>query len=159
MVQESRTERVLESLRENKHKFIRINYPNGDMVGHTGVPQAVQIAVEATDLSVGRLMEAIRAAGGILVLTADHGNADDMFERNKKGEVAMDPRTGAPKAKTSHSLNPVPCFIWDSTGAGSWRLSEAARKGGLGITSLTATCINLLGFESPEGYDPSLVSC
>lgn len=151
------TDVVLESLKANKHRFIRINYPNGDMVGHTGHCQAVQISVEATDLSVGRLMEAIKAVGGILVLTADHGNADDMYERNKKGEPVIDPRTGAPKAKTSHTLNPVPCFIWDSSGSANARLSAAAQKGGLGITSLTATCLNLLGFETPEGYDPSLV--
>ena len=152
------TDVVLESLSANKHKFIRINYPNGDMVGHTGHVQAVQISVEATDLSVGRLMEAIKAAGGILVLTADHGNADEMYERNKKGEIVMDARTGQPKAKTSHSLNPVPCFIWDSTGKAGLRLSESAKKGGLGITSLTATCINLLGYDAPGDYDPSLVS-
>jgi bisphosphoglycerate-independent phosphoglycerate mutase (AlkP superfamily) len=59
--------------------------------------------------------------GGILVLTADHGNADEMYERNKKGEVAMDKRTGQPKPKTSHSLNPVPCFIWDPAGASNVR--------------------------------------
>lgn len=159
------TDVVLDSIRANKHKFIRINFPNGDMVGHTGNVQAVEISVEATDLCVGRLMEAIKAAGGLLVLTADHGNADEMYERNKKGEIVMDPRTGAPKAKTSHSLNPVPCFVWDPSGASKVQLSAAAQKGGpagsgpsLGITSLTATCINLLGYETPEGYDPSVVT-
>ncbi len=151
------TDVVLDSIRNNKHRFIRLNYPNGDMVGHTGHFQAVQISVEATDLSVGRMMEALEKAGGILVLTADHGNADDMFQRDKKGNVAIDERTGQPKAKTSHSLNPVPCFVWDPAGTSKARLSEAAKKGGLGITSLTATCINLLGFEAPEGYDPSIV--
>jgi 2,3-bisphosphoglycerate-independent phosphoglycerate mutase len=151
------TDVALESIRANKHRFIRINYPNGDMVGHTGHCQAVEISVEATDLSVGRLMAALKDAGGVLVLTADHGNADDMYERNKKGEVVMDPRTGQPKAKTSHSLNPVPCFIWDPAGAAKARLSAAAKKGGLGITSLTATCIKLLGYEPPEGYDPAIV--
>lgn len=151
------TDVAIESIRANKHRFIRINYPNGDMVGHTGVPQAVQIAVEATDLSVGRLMEAIREAEGILVLSADHGNADDMYERNKRGEIVIDPRTGKPKAKTSHSLNPVPCFIWDPSGVSKARLSAAALKGGLGITSLTGTCIKLLGYEPPEDYDPALV--
>lgn len=151
------TDVALESIRSNKHRFIRINYPNGDMVGHTGVPQAVQISVEATDLCVGRLMEAIREAGGILVLTADHGNADEMYERNKKGQVVIDERTGKPKAKTSHSLNPVPCFVWDPAGAAKVRLSDAAKKGGLGITSLTGTCLKLLGFEPPAGYDPAIV--
>lgn len=151
------TDVVLESIRANKHRFIRLNYPNGDMVGHTGDCLAVEISVEATDLSVGRLLAALREAGGILVLTADHGNADDMFERNKKNEVVIDPRTGKPKAKTSHSLNPVPCFIWDASGTANARLSAAAQKGGLGITSLTATCIKLLGYEPPADYDPSLV--
>lgn len=151
------TDTVLASIRGNKHRFIRINYPNGDMVGHTGDCLAVEISVEATDLSVGRLMAAIKEAGGILVLTADHGNADDMLERNKKGEIVIDPRTGLPKAKTSHSLNPVPCFIWDPSGDSKVRLSAAAQRGGLGITSLTATCISLLGYEVPEGYDASVV--
>lgn len=151
------TDIVVDSIRNNKHRSIRLNYPNGDMVGHTGVPLAVQISVEATDLCVGRLIEALKAAGGILILTADHGNADDMYERNKKGEVAIDPRTGHPKAKTSHSLNPVPCFIWDADGAANLRLSAAAEKGGLGITSLTATFLKLLGFEPPADYDPSIV--
>lgn len=151
------TDVALESIRSNRRRFIRMNYPNGDMVGHTGVPQAVEIAVEATDLSVGRLMEAIREAEGILVLSADHGNADDMYERDKKGQIVIDPRTGRPKAKTSHSLNPVPCFVWDPAGTSKARLSEAARRGGLGITSLAATCLTLLGFEPPEDYDPSVV--
>jgi 2,3-bisphosphoglycerate-independent phosphoglycerate mutase len=152
------TDVVLESILAHKHKFIRINYPNGDMVGHTGNVQAVEISVEATDLCVGRLMDALRVAGGVLVLTADHGNADEMYERNKKGEIAIDPRTGQPKAKTSHSLNPVPCFIWDASGSAKLQLSDEAKKGGLGITSLTATCINLLGYEAPADYDPSLVA-
>lgn len=151
------TDIVVDSIRNNKHRSIRLNYPNGDMVGHTGVPLAVQISVEATDLCVGRLIEALKAAGGILILTADHGNADDMYERNKKGEVAIDPRTGHPKAKTSHSLNPVPCFIWDADGTANLRLSATAEKGGLGITSLTATFLKLLGFEPPADYDPSIV--
>ena len=148
------TDVVLESIRANKHKFIRINFPNGDMVGHTGHFQAVEISVEATDLCVGRLMEAIKEAGGILVLTADHGNADEMYQTDKKGKVMIDERTGQPKAKTSHSLNPVPCFIWDPSGTAKVRLSEHKN---LGITSLTATCIKLLGFEPPADYDPSIV--
>jgi 2,3-bisphosphoglycerate-independent phosphoglycerate mutase len=148
------TDVVLESIRANKHKFIRINYPNGDMVGHTGHVQAVEISVEATDLCVGRLMEAIKAAGGILVLTADHGNADEMYERNKKGEIVMDPRTGQPKAKTSHSLNPVPCFVWDPAGTAKARLSAAAQKGGLGITSLTATCLKTARLRPPRRLRP-----
>ena len=146
------TDVVLDSITKNKHKFIRINYPNGDMVGHTGDPLAVEISVEATDLSIGRVMKAVEAAGGILIATADHGNADEMFEI-KKGQVVCD-ANGKPKPKTSHSLNPVPCFIWDPSGASKVRLSEHKN---LGISSLAATCLKLLGYEPPKEYDPSIV--
>ncbi len=148
------TDVVLDSIRENKHRFIRINYPNGDMVGHTGDPLAVEISVEATDLSIGRLMKAIEKAGGILVLTADHGNADDMYTRDKKGNIVIDTNSGKPKAKTSHSLNPVPCFIYDPSGTAGARLSGHEN---LGISSLAATCITLLGFVPPASYTPSIV--
>lgn len=146
------TDVALESIRANKHEFIRINYPNGDMVGHTGDPLAVEISVEATDLSIGRLMKAVKAAGGILIATADHGNADEMFEV-KKGQLVLD-KDGKPKPKTSHSLNPVPCYIWDPSGQAKVRLSEHKN---LGISSLAATSLKLLGFEPPAEYDPSIV--
>ncbi|HMP95372.1 MAG TPA: 2,3-bisphosphoglycerate-independent phosphoglycerate mutase [Kiritimatiellia bacterium] len=146
------TDVALASIRENKHRFIRINYPNGDMVGHTGDPLAVEISVEATDLSIGRLMKAVKAAGGILIATADHGNADEMFEV-KKGKLVLDEQ-GKPKPKTSHSLNPVPCYIWDPSGQAKVRLSAHTN---LGISSLAATCLTLLGYQPPAEYDPSIV--
>ncbi|MBM4153443.1 MAG: 2,3-bisphosphoglycerate-independent phosphoglycerate mutase [Lentisphaerae bacterium] len=149
------TDAVLRAIRENRHRFIRLNYANGDMVGHTGVFQAVRIAVEAVDLSLGRVMKAVKAAKGILVASADHGNADDMAERDKKtGKAAIDPATGEPKPKTAHSLNPVPVFVYDPSGAAKARLSGAKD---LGISSLAATCLKLMGFEPPEGYTPSVV--
>lgn len=146
------TDVVLDSIAAGKHKFIRINYPNGDMVGHTGDPLAVEISVEATDLSIGRLMTAIAKAGGILIATADHGNADEMFEI-KKGQVVLD-ANGKPKPKTSHSLNPVPCYIWDPSGKSKIRLSSHKN---LGISSLAATSLKLLGYVPPEDYDASIV--
>lgn len=149
------TDRVLESIQGNQHRFIRLNYANGDMVGHTGIFQAVEIAVEAVDLSLGRIIEAVREAKGILLVSADHGNADDMYERKAgSDQVVMDPQSGQPKAKTSHSLNPVPVFVYDSTG--SLKLKLRAGKQ-LGIASLAATCMVLLGFEPPEDYEPSVV--
>ncbi|MFH0907737.1 MAG: 2,3-bisphosphoglycerate-independent phosphoglycerate mutase [bacterium] len=155
------TDEVLKVIHGGKHRFIRLNYPNGDMVGHTGNPLAVEISVEATDLCLARLVKAIGETQGILVATADHGNADDMFERDKKGKVAMDARTGQPKMKTSHSLNPVPCFIYDPAGTSKARLSQhkdlAAGGASLGISSLAATVITLLGYEPPENFDPSIV--
>jgi 2,3-bisphosphoglycerate-independent phosphoglycerate mutase len=156
------TDVAIKALQDNSHRFIRLNYPNGDMVGHTGHYLAVEISVEATDLSIGRLVKAVQDAKGILIATADHGNADEMYQRDKNGKVMMDERTGQPKPKTSHSLNPVPCFIYDPAGTAKLRLSEAAKKGSatspaLGISSLAATCIKLLGYEPPDNYDPSIV--
>ncbi len=89
------TDYVVEAIRENKYRFIRLNYPNGDMVGHTGVYQATQIGVETVDLCLGRLHPGREGEGGILVVSADHGNADDMYEHEKKtGAVIVDPETG-----------------------------------------------------------------
>ena len=113
------TDRVIEAIDGNAYRFIRLNFPNGDMVGHTGVLQAVEIAVETVDLCLGRILEAVKKANGILVVSADHGNADDMYERNSKtGEVVIDPDTGKPKPKTAHSLNPVPFYLYEPTGTG-----------------------------------------
>ena len=102
-------------------------------------------------------MEAVKAVGGILVVSADHGNADDMFEHDEKnGKVKTDPVTGKPRAKTSHSLNPVPCYIFDPAGTAGLTLSAASSKG-LGISSLAATCLMLLGFVPPQDYDKSII--
>ena len=149
------TDYVVKAIRENKFRFIRLNYPNGDMVGHTGVYQATQVAVEAVDICIGRIVEAVRDAKGILVLSADHGNADDMYEHDEKtGKVRTDPGSGRIKAKTSHSLNPVPAFVYDPSGCANLKLAETKDPG---ISSLAATCIKLLGFEPPDDYDKSIV--
>ncbi len=149
------TDTVLDAVLSGKYDFIRLNYPNGDMVGHTGNYQAVVCALEGMDIQLGRLREAVEKAGGIMILTADHGNADDMFEHSKKtGEVEFKGE-GIPKAKTSHSLNPVPCVIYDPACKGEY---ERALKEGLGISSLAATCIELLGFVAPADYDQSVLA-
>jgi 2,3-bisphosphoglycerate-independent phosphoglycerate mutase len=149
------TDRVLAEMAGGKYRHIRLNYPNGDMVGHTGHFAAVRIAVETVDLCLSRLVEAVRQAEGILVVSADHGNADDMYERNEKtGAVVYDPVTGEPKPKTSHSLNPVPVFVYDPGGGAKARRSLHE---GLGISSLAATVLNLMGFRPPADYTPSVV--
>jgi 2,3-bisphosphoglycerate-independent phosphoglycerate mutase len=149
------TDAVIRAIGENRHRFIRLNFPNGDMVGHTGVYAATQIGVECVDLCLSRILEAVRAAGGILLVSADHGNADDMYEHDKKtGAVSKDKASGRIKVKTSHSLNPVPVYIYDSVDSKRWSLSPQT---GLGISSLAATCLTLLGYEPPADYDPSVV--
>ncbi|GMO47230.1 MAG: 2,3-bisphosphoglycerate-independent phosphoglycerate mutase [Termitinemataceae bacterium] len=148
------TDYVLEAIPSGKYDFIRLNFPNGDMVGHTGVYQAVVCSMEAMDLQIGRLAKAVEAAGGIMLLTADHGNSDDMFEHEKDGSVSRK-EDGSPKSKTSHSLNPVPCIIFDPSYAGEYK--NDSLKEGLGISSIAATCIDLLGFVPPADYDRSVL--
>ena len=148
------TDRLLEVIPSGKYDFIRVNYPNGDMVGHTGVWNAVIQSMEGLDVQIGRLREAIEKAGGVMVVTADHGNSDDMFEHDKAGNVKRN-ADGTPKAKTAHSLNPVPCIVFDPEYKGEYdlKLNE-----GLGISSIAATCIDLLGYEPPADYDKSVLN-
>ncbi len=144
---------VIEAVQSGNYDFIRLNFPNGDMVGHTGVFQAAQIAVETVDLCLGRIARAVEKAGGAMIVTADHGNADDMVERDKKtGKPKVN--DGVTKVKTAHSLNPVPCIVFDPESPGDY---QTELREDLGISSLPATCLNLLGYEPPEDYDPSVL--
>ncbi|MDD3275812.1 MAG: 2,3-bisphosphoglycerate-independent phosphoglycerate mutase [Kiritimatiellales bacterium] len=147
------TDAVVKAIESGKYEFIRLNYPNGDMVGHTGVFPAVTIAVQAVDEGLGKLKAAVEKANGIMVISADHGNADDMYEHDKTGAVKTG-KDGKPNAKTAHSLNPVPAIVYDPSGTAKARLSAAKD---LGISSLAGTCIKLLGYEPPADYTPSIV--
>ena len=148
------TDQVCDAIAEGKYQFIRLNFPNGDMVGHTGVYQAVQTSMAALDICLERIYNAVEKAGGVMIITADHGNADDMYEHDKTGAVKLDKKTGAPKRKTSHSLNPVPAIIFDPANAGEY---STTLKTGLGISSIPATVIDFLGYVPPADYDPSIV--
>ena len=147
------TDAVVAAIQSGKYGMIRLNFANGDMVGHTGIYQAVLVAVETLDICVQRIRSAVEAAGGVMVVTADHGNSDDMYEHTKSGEVKME--DGRPARKTSHSLNPVPCIIYDPENKGEY---TNELKTGLGISSIAATCIELLGYKAPEFYDPSVLN-
>jgi 2,3-bisphosphoglycerate-independent phosphoglycerate mutase len=148
---------VLEAIPSGKYDFIRLNFPNGDMVGHTGVYQAVVCSMEAMDLQLGRIAKAVEDAGGVLVITADHGNSDDMFEHDKKTGAVSRKEDGSPKAKTSHSLNPVPCIIYDPEYKGEYPAEPRDLNEGLGISSIAATCIRLLGYLPPADYDKAVI--
>ena len=147
-------DRVIKEVESGKWDLIKLNFPNGDMVGHTGVFEAVVCSMEAMDLQIGRIWDAIKKAGGVMVVTADHGNADDMYEHGKDGSLKLK-KDGEPKSKTSHSLNPVPCIICDSAYNGEY---SKELKSGLGISSIPATLMNLLGYDAPEDYDPSVIT-
>ncbi len=150
------TDRLIAELATGRHRFARVNYANGDMVGHTGHFDATVMAVEAVDLQLARLRHAVDALGGVLVVTADHGNADEMFQRGKGGAIERDKVTGVPVAKTSHTLAPVPLAIHDRHAGDRYAL-DPARAAGAGIASVTATCLELLGYTVPTDLAPSLV--
>ena len=147
-------DRVIKEVESGKWDLIKLNFPNGDMVGHTGIFEAVVCSMEAMDLQIGRIWDAIKKAGGVMVVTADHGNADDMYEHGKDGSLKLK-KEGDPKSKTSHSLNPVPCIICDSAYNGEY---SKELKTGLGISSIPATLMNLLGYDAPADYDSSVIT-
>lgn len=147
------TDRVIKEMESGNWGFIKLNYPNGDMVGHTGVYEAVLCSMEALDLQLGRLKEAADKTGSVLLITADHGNADDMYEHDKNGNVKLK-SDGKPQAKTSHSLNPVPFIIYDPSYKGEY---SKELKSGLGIASVAPTVINFLDYKKPSNYVDSII--
>lgn len=147
------TDTTIDALNKSEIRFARLNYANGDMVGHTGNYPAAVIAVECVDLALGRLMKAAEKIGGILIVTADHGNSDEMFELDKDGNVQKDD-SGRIKPKTSHTLNPVPFIIFDPNYQNEYQLADLECRG---LGNVAATCIQLLGYEPPDHYDPSLL--
>ena len=149
------TDKLIECLESGKHKYLRVNFPNGDMVGHTGSLAATRCSMEALDLQLGRLLPVIDRLGGVALITADHGNADEMYETDKKG-MPKAGKDGSFKAKTSHTLNPVPCIIYDNTEARS-AYTVKADNGEFGLSNVAATMVNLLGFEAPEMWDASVI--
>lgn len=144
---------VIEALGRGGDTFLRSNLAGGDMVGHTGNFEATVQAVEAVDEAVGRIDEAVRAAGGCLVVTADHGNSEDMVERDKDGVPRTSP-DGTPLWKTAHSTNPIPLYVADYSGH-EWATVDDLDAPGL--SNLAATLLVLLGLPVPEDYRPSLV--
>lgn len=143
---------TLTALRTGEHRHARINIANGDMVGHTGDLNAARMAMESVDLVLGRLLKGIEALDGVALVTADHGNCDEMIQRTKQG--AFERRAdGEFKALTSHTLNPVPCTLFDPRGqAPGLRAVPAA-----GLANVPATILNLLGFAAPDDYLASLL--
>jgi len=150
------TDKVIETIESGDFDFIRLNYPNGDMVGHTGDLEAAVIAAETVDLCLKRVLDSVNKSGGIAFITADHGNLDEMYEiAAKTGAFEKDSVTGKLKNKTSHTLNPVPAIIYDPKFTGEYQLDLSVKDAGLG--NVAATLLNLLGYDAPEDYLPSLI--
>ena len=124
------TDKLVESIQEGKYDFILVNYANTDMVGHTGVLKAAISAVEAVDSCVERVEAAVKKAGGVLVLTADHGNVETM----------LDSATGEPH--TAHTCNPVRCLLVGDN------LNEIWLENGK-LADIAPTVLELMGLEIP----------
>lgn len=136
------TDCMIAALRSGKYDFLRCNYPNGDMVGHTGSLEASIVAVEAVDLGLARLIKVVDEVGAILLVTADHGNADEMLEKNKKGVLQV---------RTAHSLNPVPFIIYDP------QQERVIKEGEYGLSNVAPTVAKLFGLTVPESWQPSII--
>lgn len=140
------TDRVIEAMKSGKYGFIRVNYANGDMVGHTGNLQATQISVQAVDLALSRVIKAADRAGYTVILTADHGNADDMLQK---------PKNGYRESKTSHSLNPVPFIIHDVNKRHEFKEVPDST---FGLANVAATITELLGLGTSEHWEESVLT-
>ncbi len=139
------TAETIDLLRSGEYRFGRLNFPSGDMVGHTGnLPATIQ-AMNVIDECMRQLVEVITEVDGVLVYTADHGNADEMFTESN----------GVRSPKTSHTLNPVPFAIFDPNYDAEYHMANTP---GAGLGNVAATLLNLLGFEPPEDYLPSLIA-
>lgn len=147
------TDKMIELLKTGNYKFARMNLANGDMVGHTGNYQAAKIAVETVDLCISRLLPVVEKLGGVMIITADHGNADEMYETDKKTGKAKKDETGRFKAKTAHTLNKVPFILYDPINKGKYSL----KVGDFGLANIAATVVNLLGYEAPEMWEKSMI--
>ena len=149
------TDKLIEALESGKYDCLRVNFPNGDMVGHTGSLEATICSMEALDLQLGRILAVCDKVGAVAIITADHGNADEMAELDKKTHAIKRNKDGSMKAKTSHTLNPVPCIIYDNKYQDAYTVRED--KGQFGLSSVAATVVNLLGYEKPEMWDDGVI--
>lgn len=147
-------EKARDAILSQKFHQVRVNLPNGDMVGHTGDIEATVVACKAADQAVKMIIDAIEQVGGIYVITADHGNAEDMVKRNKSGKPLLD-KNGNIQILTSHTLQPVPIAIGGPGLAPGARFRSDLPTGGL--ANVAATVMNLHGFEAPSDYEPTLV--
>ena len=137
------TDLVIEAIESGKYGFIRCNFPNGDMVGHTGNLEATEIAVETVDLCLTRILKACDEHGCILVVTADHGNSDQMLEKNKKGAISV---------RTAHSLRPVPFIIHDAD-----ERHEMDTESPFGLANVAPTVVELLGLKPYDCWEKSML--
>jgi 2,3-bisphosphoglycerate-independent phosphoglycerate mutase len=143
------TAETIDLLRSGEYQFGRLNFPSGDMVGHTGHLHATVEAMEVIDECMALLIDVIDELGGVIIYTADHGNADVMYTIDAAGDK---------HPKTSHTLSPVPFAIHDPNYDGEYRMVDAAPGDAHGLANVAATVLNLLGFDAPDDYLQPLIT-
>ena len=136
------TDNLIEAIKSGEYDFLRCNYPNGDMVGHTGSLPATIVGVESVDLALARLMKVCDEYGVTLCITADHGNADEMLEKNKKGDIQV---------RTAHSLNPVPFIIYDKD------VKYTIKDGKYGLANIAPTIVKMFGLTASDCWEESMI--
>jgi len=141
------SKKAVEFINSGEYQYGLINFANADMVGHTGDLQATVRAVEAVDAALDNIVRAIDAVNGLLVITADHGNADEMLISNQNGTLEI---------STKHSLNPVPFLIYDPLYNGDYRLKPFGQDYNNNLSNIAATNFLLLGQAVPDDLAPSL---
>ena len=150
------TDELIKCLRSGEYKYLRVNFPNGDMVGHTGSFLATECSMEALDLQLARILKVVDELHGVALITADHGNADEMYELDKKTGAPKANKDGSFKAKTSHTLNPVPFIVYDNFYNDKYDLKQG--RADFGLSNVAATTVNLLGYDAPEMWDETMIS-
>ena len=150
------TDELIKCLRSGEYKYLRVNFPNGDMVGHTGSFLATECSMEALDLQLARILKVVDELHGVALITADHGNADEMYELDKKSGAPKANKDGSFKAKTSHTLNPVPFIVYDNFYSDKYDLKQG--RADFGLSNVAATTVNMLGYDAPDMWDESMIS-
>ena len=135
------TDKLLDAIASEKYAFLRVNFPNGDMVGHTGSYPATIIGVETVDLQLARIIKACDEHNCILIVTADHGNADEMYQKSKKPGVII--------PMTSHTLNKVPFIIYNA--------DVEVKDGQFGLSNVAATVVKLMGLEPLPMWNEAII--
>lgn len=150
------TQETIKRMHKNSFDMGRINFANGDMVGHTGNFAATVMAVETVDLMLGHLTYAAKKTNTTLVVLADHGNAEIMFDtKTELPNWTSLEISEYPKPRTSHTVSPVPLYIYDPQNPSAWKLTHTQ---GAGLSNIANTCFTLMGIKNKENYNPSLIS-
>ena len=137
------TDRLVDVISSDKFDFLRVNFPNGDMVGHTGNYEATVKAIEAVDENLGRIMEAVDKVGATLLVMADHGNAEEMYQlKDRERETP----------KTSHTLNAVPFVIY-----GKDLSNIKIKEGNFGLSNVASTVTDLFGIPKNPHWEESII--